>query len=282
VNRCQRALERLCSDRKSGAFVLTKRAVRLLVRMAKGGEELKGLVAAAERIAKAHPAMAPLWHLAQKVRALAGQPKAFIGELNGFLAEMERHGAKAVEQAALWLPESRLLTHSFSSLVFRALRLARESGKRIEVVCTASFPGGEGITLAGELSRVGVTVVLVADLQAFEWLPRCDLVLFGADAWCLDGLVHKVGTRTLALAAHQSGVPVFSLGTSEKRLPMGWREEMKGEALPVAPLPLPQDRTLYDLTKWSLLTGVLDEEGVHSAEEVAGQLAETARAWHNL
>lgn len=49
--------------------------------------------------------------------------------------------------------------------------------------------------------------MLVPDLQAFSWLMRCKVFLVGADAWCEDGLVHKVGTKHLAVVANQAGVP---------------------------------------------------------------------------
>ncbi|MFN3423015.1 MAG: hypothetical protein ACK40X_14975, partial [Armatimonadota bacterium] len=169
----------------------------------------------------------------------------------------------SIAHASGWLPEGRILTHSFSSLVYRSLIRASQKGKKFEVICTASFPGGEGISLAKALAKANIPVTLVADLQAFSWLMQCELMLVGADAWCEDGLVHKVGTKCLSTVANRIGVPVWSIGTSEKRLPMRWSDKMKGEAPPIARIFVPQDRTLYDLTEWELVTGIIDETGVH-------------------
>jgi translation initiation factor 2B subunit (eIF-2B alpha/beta/delta family) len=179
---------------------------------------------------------------------------------------LETHTEAAISHAAEWLPEGRVLTHSFSSLVFSAFVQAHQRGKRLEIVCTISLPGGEGIALAKSLAKSKVPVILVADLQAFSWLTQCKVFLVGADAWCEDGLMHKVGTKHLALFAKQTGVPVWSIGTSEKRLPLSWNEQMKGEAPPISQLPIAQDRTLYDLTEWSLITGIIDEFGIHQLE----------------
>ncbi len=255
-------LERLCADRKSGAATLTRKAARLLVRMVKSGVDPPTLVAAAERLSGAHPAMAPLWHLMQLTRQHAAMPRHLVLALRQFAADMDAHIQSAVTHTAEWLPEGVVLTHSFSSLVFRALVQAHRQGKGERIVCTASHPGSEGVGMAKALMREGVAVTLVADLQAFAWLPRCAVLLVGADALCLDGLVHKVGTRPLAMMAKQSGVPFWSVATSEKCLPLPWREEMKGKAPPVAKIGVAQDRTLYDLTEWQLVAGVIDEEGV--------------------
>lgn len=259
----QKTLRRICSDRRSSAVALTKKSARLLAQMAKSKVEAAKLVEAAEQVSKAHPAMASLWHLARLTRENAESPKGLISALGQFLADMEAHAKAAIAHASEWLPEGRILTHSFSSLVFRSILQASRNGKRLEVVCTASFPGGEGIALARALVKAHVPVTLVADLQAFSWLMQCQLMFVGADAWCEDGLVHKVGTWCLASAANQMGVPVWSVGTSEKRLPLPWNEQMKGEASPIARYPVPQDRTLYDLTEWELVTGIVDETGVH-------------------
>jgi translation initiation factor 2B subunit (eIF-2B alpha/beta/delta family) len=259
----QKVLERICSDRKSGAVVLTKKSARLLAQMAKSGVGTKRLIEAAEQISNAHPAMAPLWHLAQLTRKHAATPKNLTSALERFLDDMEAHTEASISHASEWLPEGKILTHSFSSLVYRSLIRASQKGKRFEVICTASFPGGEGISLAKALVKANIPVMLVADLQAFSCLMQCKLMLVGADAWCEDGLVHKVGTRYLALAANQIGVPVWSVGTSEKRLPMRWSDRMKGEAPLIARFPVLQDRTLYDLTEWELVAGIVDETGVH-------------------
>ncbi len=234
--------------------------------MVRWGVKPTNLVEAAQKIADAHPAMAPLWHLAQLTREFAEQHQKLLSLLRQFLADLEAHTEASIAHAAEWIPEGRILTHSFSSLVFRTLVRAYQKGKRLEIVCTVSMPGGEGIALAKSLAKSKVPVMLVADLQAFSWLMQCKVFLVGADAWCEDGLVHKVGTKHLTLFAKRTGVPVWSIGTSEKRLPLRWNEGMKGDASPVSRLPIPQDLTLYDLTEWSLLTGIIDEIGTHRLE----------------
>ncbi|MCS7191451.1 MAG: hypothetical protein NZ937_00495 [Armatimonadetes bacterium] len=260
----RKALKRICLDRKRSATALTKRSAQLLMQMAKSKVETKKLIEAATQIYNAHPAMASLWHLAQLTYGYAENPKVLKSQLNQFLAEMEVSTKASIAHASEWLPEGKILTHSFSSLVHQSLIHASRKGKNLEIICTASFPGGEGIDLAKALSKANLKVTLVADLQAFAWLKGCEIVFLGADAWCEDGLVHKVGTKILASFANQIGVPVWSVGTSKKRLPLQWNEAMKGEAPSLVRSPIPQDKTLYDLTDWKLVAGIIDELGVKS------------------
>mgnify|MGYP005848048155 CR=1 FL=1 len=140
----RRSLERICADRKSGSFVLTKKTARLLAQMARSGVKPTKLIEAAEKVANAHPAMAPLWHLAQLTKEVYEHRQNLISGLDNFLAELEAHTQAAIAHAKEWIPEGRVITHSFSSLVFRTLVQAFREGKKIEVVCTVSLPGGEG------------------------------------------------------------------------------------------------------------------------------------------
>jgi len=191
----------------------------------------------------------------------ADQPLELRRALRSFLAEMEAHLQSAVAHAAAQLPPGVILTHSHSSLVVKALVAATRQSIGCTVVCTTAYPGGEGIACAQALTQAGVPVTLVADLQAFAWLPRCALFLVGADALCEDGLVHKVGTAPLAKAAQAAGVPVWSIATSEKRLPLPWQEALRGEAPALVRTNIPQDRTLYDLTPWEHVNTVVLETG---------------------
>ncbi len=263
----QERLKRLCANRRSGATELTRAAVRLLKDMEEQRVSFAKIVAAADQLAAAHPAMAPLWHIGQLAReGKTHRPHRLREKLQEFLKGMEQHTQAAVQHAAAWLPEGRILTHSFSSLVFRTIVAAHQQGKKVQVICTVSLPGGEGIRLAKRLATIGVPVLLVADLHAFHHLLRCDLFLVGSDAWCLDGLIHKVGTYPLASFAKWVGVPVWSLGTREKELPLHWQETMWGRAPLLVPSPLPQDCTLYDLTEWKFVTGIINEDGVRLVE----------------
>jgi translation initiation factor 2B subunit (eIF-2B alpha/beta/delta family) len=82
------------------------------------------------------------------------------------------------------------------------------------VVATASEPGGEGRRLAQEIGAA-----CIEDTAVGEHLHDVDLVLVGADAVLAnDDFVNKIGTRAIAAAAGQRGVPFYVVFESFKRL----------------------------------------------------------------
>ncbi len=269
-------LERLLRDRRSGSLRLLKQAVHLCAEMARTGAAPEHLVAAVERLRQAHPAMALLWNLGQRLRehaAQGGTATELAQSAQHFAEEVAESAQQAVESVARELPSgASVLTHSAGTQLYRLLQRLRELGKRIELFCTLSLPGGEGAALARTARRLGMEVCLVCDLQAYGVLKQAQLLLLGADALCRDGLVHKVGSAPLAYLAWMEHRPVWVLACSQKLLPQPWSEEFKGEAPPCLRSILPQQRVLYDCTPWEHLTLVAMEQGLLSAQLLRKQL----------
>jgi translation initiation factor 2B subunit (eIF-2B alpha/beta/delta family) len=65
--------------------------------------------------------------------------------------------------------------------------------------------------MARRLAAAGINVTLITDAQAGVFVEQADVVLLGADAVTPDGVVNKVGSRLLALAAKAAGVPVVAV-----------------------------------------------------------------------
>ena len=263
-------LERLLHDRRSGSLSLLEQAVHLCAEMARAGAAPEDLVAAVERLRQAHPAMALLWNLGQRLRehaAQGGTPTELAQSAQRFAEEVTEAAHQAVDSVARELPSgASVLTHSAGTQLYKLLRRLRELGKQIELFCTLSLPGGEGAALARTARRLGMEVCLVCDLQAYGVLKQAQLLLLGADALCLDGLVHKVGSAPLSYLAWIEHRPVWVLACSQKLLPQPWSEEFEGEAPPCLRSTLPQRRVLYDCTPWEHLTLVATEQGLLSAQ----------------
>jgi len=138
-------------------------------------------------------------------------------------------------------PRVRILTISRSTTIATALRALPVARRPSEVIALESLPGGEGRALVRELRRGGLPARWVPDEAAPEVVQRVDLIILGADAIYPDGsLVHKVGTRRLAAAARQVGVPVIVVAGRSKRWPAG--------------APRPRLPALFDLTPARLIS----------------------------
>ena len=126
--------------------------------------------------------------------------------------------AKIAAHAERIIEGGQFMTHSRSSTLLHFLiRLRGRTGLLIYV--TQSRPGAEGRLLAGELAVAGIPAVLIEDAESMKYLPRTSALLVGADAVIPGGVVNKVGTHMMALAAKELGIPVYCLTETTKIWP---------------------------------------------------------------
>jgi len=74
-----------------------------------------------------------------------------------------------------------VLTHGYSRVVV-ALFLAAAKTRHFSVMVAESHPDGDGHTTAKQLSAAGVPVIMVEDNAVAHVMPRCQMVLCGAEA----------------------------------------------------------------------------------------------------
>jgi translation initiation factor 2B subunit (eIF-2B alpha/beta/delta family) len=127
-------------------------------------------------------------------------------------------------------------------------------------VCTVSRPVEEGRAFADELRASGLAVELVEDEEAPGELAGASLLLVGADTVFRDGtLCNKIGTRMLAEAAAEHGVPMIVACEVIKLAPI---DSTRAGELP------PGVRDLFDLTPPELVHSVVTEEGTVGSDQV--------------
>lgn len=91
---------------------------------------------------------------------------------------------------------------------------AWECGKNLEVIVDETRPRLQGASLtAWELSKVGIPYTLITDNMAAHRMKTkgVDLVIVGADRIIArtGEVFNKIGTYSLAIAAHEHGVPFY-------------------------------------------------------------------------
>lgn len=272
----ERLLQAIAADPRSGATELTRRAGEALLAFLEEREEhphaspepSEELARFAERLAGAQPAMASIRNLARRALEARTKPAdlAAVREtVRVVLQALERSPTQIAERALPLIPKgARLLTISYSSAVFAALRRAQEEGKGISVVCPESRPLREGLRLAQELARLGVDAEVCVDALAPALVGECDLVLVGGDALAPEGLVNKCGTFSLALAAHRARKPFIAAVSRLKfleRFEPGWMREMSPEEVLEEPAEGVRVRNVYfDVTPLELLSTVVTED----------------------
>ncbi|MFW9772556.1 MAG: translation initiation factor eIF-2B [Promethearchaeota archaeon] len=105
-----------------------------------------------------------------------------------------------------------VMTHCHSSVVTAIFIEAKKQGKDFKVINTETQPRLQGRKTAKELLDAGIEVIHVID-SAMRWAVNhfeVDLILIGADSITSEGTVlNKIGSRLLALVAHEEHVPFY-------------------------------------------------------------------------
>jgi len=204
-------ISEIATDRTSGAAELALRAAELL--SAVRAEDLRQVATA---VMSAQPAMASVYNAARA---------ALEGRLEEFALRLRRSREVIARRAAERVSDKVVLTHSFSSTVVRAL----QEGRPKRVLCTGSLPGGEGSRTAAVLHGE-----VVPDAAVYSALSGVDVVVVGADAVTPDGVVNKIGTALVALAARERGLPAWVLCGLDKYVPSEWKPDL-GDLFEVTP-----------------------------------------------
>lgn len=224
-------------DHVSGATALALRAAEVLssfIAIAHDWplrRQREGLFTLCAQLFQAQPNMAPIINLCSAAME-AGQrnlrqPNEWAGEVGkvveNFRNQLLRSNSIIAELTLPKLsrtPNSlRVLTHSASSSVEETLLQAHRHGLKLSVVCTETRPMLEGRDMAERLAGAGLDVTLIVDAGITLAVQESDVCLVGADAIGLGGVVNKLGTWAMALAAREVGVPIYVLCSTLKFWP---------------------------------------------------------------
>jgi methylthioribose-1-phosphate isomerase len=160
------------------------------------------------------------------------------------------------------------------------IRTAWEQGKKIHVLVDETRPRLQGARLtAWELSQYGIPYEIISDNMSgyFMRSGKVQKVFFGADRIAANGdVANKIGTYMLALAAHDNGIPAYSVAPTstvdlslahgglipiEERGPEEVLNiQLAGEK--VTPKGAKARNPAFDVTPNRLITGIVTENGV--------------------
>jgi methylthioribose-1-phosphate isomerase len=160
------------------------------------------------------------------------------------------------------------------------IRTAHEQGKRIHVLVDETRPRLQGARLtAWELDQYGIPYEIISDNMAGYFLKagKAQKVFFGADRVAANGdVANKIGTYMLSLAAHDNGVPAYSVVPTSTvdlslahgdLIPIEERDpeevlgiQFHGER--IAPVEAEARNIAFDVTPNRLITGIVTENGV--------------------
>ncbi|MHA1986899.1 MAG: translation initiation factor eIF-2B [Promethearchaeota archaeon] len=143
-------------------------------------------------------------------------PEIIEGYKNEYHELLQDSKKKIAEIGARRIPNADkkfvVMTHCHSSLVTAILLEAKRQEKNFRVINTETQPRLQGRLTAQELINANIEVTHIVD-SAMRWAVRhfqVDLIVIGADSITSEGtIINKIGSRLLALVAHEEHVPFY-------------------------------------------------------------------------
>ncbi|NDJ86417.1 MAG: hypothetical protein GYB66_11055 [Chloroflexi bacterium] len=272
-------VQAIAADHSSGATDLTLRAADAFAALTWSKDLRQPFASAVRELAAAlidaQPSMAPIFNLANAILLAMDQVDDAFAQRER-VHEVCQESLTGLRQAGpiiakyaqeLIPPKGVVMTHSHSSSVRETLLAAHATGQIFSVICTESRPVGEGVYLAQRLAQAGIDVRLVIDAAMYHYLPGVQVIMVGADQLAPNGLVNKMGTALLAVAAQTWQTPIYSLCSTQKFLPRpaGDRTQKLQPGAEIVDREITGVRIenfYFDSTPLERLTGIVCEEGI--------------------
>jgi translation initiation factor eIF-2B subunit delta len=240
------------------------------------------LIQASKALVKAHPAMAPLFHLANSILLNTQNSKTcpeLVQKAEQTLTKFESRLCNSASQIAdhvfdLIPPGELVFAYSFSTTVVSSLLHARSQRKFFRAVCTEARPSREGRKLAAMLASNGMEVIHTFDSAMGLILPQCRVAFMGCDCVGRPGIVNKVGSWLLALACRELGIPLYALAgtekfvTDERLFEFEDYERPGSEVWSDAPSGVRVMNKQYEVIPFSWLSGLVTEHGILQEKDI--------------
>jgi translation initiation factor 2B subunit (eIF-2B alpha/beta/delta family) len=172
-----------------------------------------------------------------------------------------------------------IMTISASGAVEMLLTTAAENSLEFTVYTPESRPMFEGRLLAQRLASKGIDCILIADHAMFHFLNNCTKVIVGADRVIPNGILNKIGTSGLALAAKENEIPFYCACECFKFVPDLISMEMLNPMQPESQLYYPTEgenkpeslkvlNIFFDFTSIKYIERVLTDCGLMDSNQV--------------
>lgn len=176
-----------------------------------------------------------------------------------------------------------IMTISASSAVEELFSEAYHDSVDFTVYVPEARPMYEGRLMAERLARMDQKTVLIADSAMFHFLKKCNVIIVGADRVTPNGIMNKIGTYGLAIAAKELKIPFYCVCeltkfipdlTPIKKLIRDYPEEqiycMCGDD--IKPEKLSVRNIYFDFTPMKYVAGVLTDGGMMKKKAIVNYI----------
>jgi translation initiation factor eIF-2B subunit delta len=278
------AIKDIQANRESGARELALAALRALRSAGEDGEcSGEELRATCRQLALARPMNAAIENAVASAWSRFLDSNDCLRAVNETIEEIEM-GPEALALAARKvIPSGTIMTHSWSSTVIELLSTVKPR----RAIVSEARPFNEGVRIAKQLVRAGISTTLITEAQMALFVHEADAVVVGADTILPEGdFINKIGTRGLALAARDAEVPFYSVAETLKvsapsePVPFSAQE---GKAAEICDQKWLEVRNVYyEVTPARLVTSYVTEHGLLDPADVQRFATEAEHRWQAL
>lgn len=277
VSSPEKGIQEIADDNEHGADYLSNFAIEVLI---------KASQTEAENVDLLHER---LWHIGVKLASIRPSMASIPNKIGYLFNELDRISDVETYRSNVGVVGRGIITDSFRnkkliaanvkavvgniSSVFTysysgtVVDVIKENGYK-KVVVTESRPMMEGKALAKELGERGLNVTLTVDGALGLFVKEADACLIGADSVQYNGsVINKVGSRLLAYAAKDFGVPFYVLCDTNKFNVLNYLgspivlEEKNPEEVSSSLKNVTIKNPYFEVISSDLITGVITEEG---------------------
>jgi eIF-2B alpha/beta/delta-like uncharacterized protein len=207
--------------------------------------------------------------------------KKKIKTINILLKQLEQSSKKIGKIGSRIVKKNyKIFSHCHSGEALSIIKQAWKEKKNISLITTETDPLEQGVKTAKELSKLGIPVTLVTDSASGHFMNDVDCVIVGADSIRKNGIVNKIGTYNLALAAKDRKKPFYVAGDMlklDKRNKFIIEERPKKEVYNELIRPgrlngIKIRNPAFDLVPWKFVTAVITEKGIKKPEQIVRML----------
>jgi translation initiation factor 2B subunit (eIF-2B alpha/beta/delta family) len=259
-------LRRVQKDRGSASSIVRYIAVDIQDKAQAGIMDSADWERFAIDLTKAKPEMAAIFNIANGI-LLSLSESDFNPRIAEFMKDLlERPDPRKTISRELVMDQDVhwVLTNSYSSTVLEVLKGFHARGD-FRVTVAESLPMGEGAMFAEALVSCGMSIEIISDSMVFEWMDKADAFICGADAVGPSGVFNKMGSRSIATAAHLASKRTIVVCDSMKLCPV----QIKTNIMKKEPVgkDLHRSTQMFETFPLELLDSVVTENGrLHEKE----------------
>lgn len=208
--------------------------------------------------------------------------KKSISAINKLITKLETAGTNEGRYADSIIRKNfKIMTYCHSGEAMSFIKhIWVKHKKKINVIACETEPLNQGIRTAKELAAAKIPVTLIDDNAIGYFIKNVDVVIVGADALRVEGIVNKIGTVLLAQSAKSARKPFYvvaNLLKLDRRIKFKIEErpakEIYKKILSKGKLDGIRIRNpAFDVTPWKYVTAVVTERGIMKPNKIISEL----------